>query len=91
MPLETPVRIAQELARRGYNADRGAVTLIAESDAPEATLERVVEDAPDDALKLTATEVKEATAEEPVADPGAVAGADTTPDASTTATDDSAG
>jgi DNA polymerase II small subunit len=74
VPLETPVRIAQELLGRGYNADRGAVTLIAESDAPEATLDRVVEDAPDDALKLTASDVKDALAADPVADPDAVAG-----------------
>jgi DNA polymerase II small subunit len=72
VPLETPVRIAQELARRGYNADRGAVTLIAESDAPAATLETVVESAPDDALKLTAAHVKEALADAPVPDPDAV-------------------
>jgi DNA polymerase II small subunit len=62
VPLETPVRIVQELARRNYNAEREAVTLIAGADDPAAVLERAVEAAPDDALVVTATHVRDALA-----------------------------
>ncbi len=53
MPLETPVRVARELATRGYNAEREAVTLIAESDDPALTIELVVESAGEDVLRVT--------------------------------------
>ncbi len=69
MPLETPARIVRELARRGYNAEREAVTLIAETDAPAATLELVVEAADDDALRITAAHVREVSDSPPAADP----------------------
>ena len=60
MPLETPVRVAQELARRGYNAEREAVTLLAGAPDPAAALDRAVETAPDDALRLTTDHVRAA-------------------------------
>ena len=58
MPLETPVRVAQELARRGYNAEREAVTLLAGAPDPASALDRAVETAPDDALRLTTDHVR---------------------------------
>ena len=60
MPLETPARIARELARRGYNAEREAVTLLAGADEPATALDTAVEAAPDDALRLTADHVRTA-------------------------------
>jgi DNA polymerase II small subunit len=60
VPLETPVRVANELARRGYNADPEAVTLIAGATDPATTLERTLETVPDDAVKLTADHVQSA-------------------------------
>ena len=58
MPLETPVHVANELARRGFNADPKAVTLIAAASDPESALDRTLETVPDDAVKLTADHVK---------------------------------
>ena len=58
MPLETPARIVSELASRGYNADREAVTLIANAPDPERALDRAVEAAPEDSLVLTADHVQ---------------------------------
>ncbi|WP_129114124.1 DNA-directed DNA polymerase II small subunit [Halegenticoccus tardaugens] len=60
MPLETPSRIVQELVRRGYNAEREAVTLLAGAANPSLALERAVERAPDDALRLTTEHVRAA-------------------------------
>ncbi|WP_436925346.1 DNA-directed DNA polymerase II small subunit [Halosimplex amylolyticum] len=60
MPLETPVHVANELARRGYNADPEAVTLIAAAPDPVSALERTLETVPDEAVKLTAEHVKDA-------------------------------
>jgi DNA polymerase II small subunit len=64
VPLETPVRVAQELARRGYNAEREAVTLLAGAPDPAAALDRAVETAPDDALRLTTDHVRRALEQE---------------------------
>ncbi|WP_231186221.1 DNA-directed DNA polymerase II small subunit [Haladaptatus sp. DYF46] len=58
MPLETPARIVSELTSRGYNADREAVTLLASAPDPGAALERAVESAPEDALKLSVEHVR---------------------------------
>jgi DNA polymerase II small subunit len=58
--LETPVRVASELARRGYNADPEAVTLIAGANDPATALERTLETVPEGAVKLTADHVKAA-------------------------------
>jgi DNA polymerase II small subunit len=60
VPLETSARIVRELASRGYNAEREAVTLIAGASDPAGTLERAVETAPDDALRLTTRHVRDA-------------------------------
>jgi len=60
VPLETPARIARELARRGYNAEREAVTLLAGATDPATALDAAVETAPDDALRLTANHVRSA-------------------------------
>ncbi|WP_433628957.1 DNA-directed DNA polymerase II small subunit [Halomicrococcus sp. NG-SE-24] len=58
MPLETPARIVRELTSRGYNADREAVTLLASAPDPAGALDRAVESAPEDALKLSADHVR---------------------------------
>jgi len=58
VPLETPARIVRELARRGYNAEREAVTLLAGASDPAAALDAAVEAAPDDALRLTVAHVR---------------------------------
>ena len=60
MPLETPVRIVTELARRGYNAEQEAVTLLAGADVPERAVVAVVDHADDDALRITAADVRAA-------------------------------
>ncbi|SEA17971.1 DNA polymerase II small subunit [Haloplanus vescus] len=60
MPLETPARIVRELAQRGYNAEREAVTLLAGADDSAAALDAAVEAAPDDALRLTADHARTA-------------------------------
>ncbi|PSQ02747.1 DNA polymerase II [Halobacteriales archaeon QS_5_68_33] len=60
MSLETPVRVANELARRGYNADPEAVTLIAGATDPAAALERTLETVPEEAVVLTADHVTSA-------------------------------
>jgi len=73
VPSETPSRIVQTLARQGYNAEREAVTLLANASNPAATIEAVVEAADDDALRLTAEDVRACLAQrEPVADPPGV-------------------
>ncbi|MFC3477905.1 DNA-directed DNA polymerase II small subunit [Halobacterium litoreum] len=58
MPLEPPVRVVRELTSRGYNADREAVTLLAGADDPADAVERAVDEAPADALTLTADHVR---------------------------------
>ena len=73
MSLEESANVVTELASRGYNAEREAVTLLASASNPEAAIERAVEAAPDDALKLTADHVK------PILDAGA-SGSSANPD-----------
>jgi len=63
VPLETSVRIVTELARRGYNAEQEAVTLLAGADVPGDAIEAVVDYADDDALRITAADVRAALAE----------------------------
>ncbi|WP_224333350.1 DNA-directed DNA polymerase II small subunit [Haloprofundus halobius] len=58
MPLETPSRIVKALASRGYNAEREAVTLLASAANPAEAMERAVDEAPDDALRLTVDHVR---------------------------------
>ncbi|WP_407067183.1 DNA-directed DNA polymerase II small subunit [Haloarcula regularis] len=57
MPLETPARIVRELASRGYNAEREAVTRLADAPDSAAALDRALETMPADALKLTTDHV----------------------------------
>ena len=86
MPLETPVRIVTELARRGYNAEREAVTLLAGAEAPARALEAVVDHAADDTLRITAAEVQAVlAATEPTGD--TVDGVAPVPEASPTGSD----
>ncbi len=58
MPLESNARIVSELASRGYNAEREAVTLLAGAERPAATVEAVTDHAPDDALRITVDHVR---------------------------------
>ncbi|SDL90497.1 DNA polymerase II small subunit [Halogranum gelatinilyticum] len=58
MPLSTPSGLVTELARRGYNAEREAITLLANAADPALALDRAVEDAPDDALRITVAHVR---------------------------------
>ncbi|MFB6250257.1 MAG: DNA-directed DNA polymerase II small subunit [Halobellus sp.] len=58
MPLETPVRVVRELARRGYNAEQKAVTLIASTENPGQALETVVDRVDSDTLRITVTDVR---------------------------------
>ena len=60
MSLEGAARIVSELASRGYNADREAVTLLANATDPGTALDRAVEQAPDEALKISAEHVRSA-------------------------------
>ncbi|ELZ54365.1 MULTISPECIES: DNA-directed DNA polymerase II small subunit [Halorubrum] len=63
MPLESNARIAKALAERGYNAEREAITLLAGAADPAAAVAAAVDHAPDEALRITADHVHEATAE----------------------------
>nr|WP_305794423.1 DNA-directed DNA polymerase II small subunit [Halomarina rubra] len=56
--METPQRIVAELASRGYNADREAVTLLAGASDPGRALAAALDSLPDDALKLSAAHVR---------------------------------
>jgi DNA polymerase II small subunit len=60
VPLESNARIVKELARRGYNAEREAVTLLASASDSAAALESAVDQAPDDALRITPDHVRAA-------------------------------
>jgi len=60
VPPEGAVRVVSELVSRGYNADREAVTLLANATDPQAALACAVEQAPDDALKISADHVRAA-------------------------------
>ena len=58
MPLGSHARIVAKLASRGFNADREAVTLLANATNSERAVERTIEHAPPDAIKLTADHVR---------------------------------
>ena len=58
MSLETPARIIRELASRGYNADREAVTLLARAGDPDRAIEHTLDSLPESALKLSAEHVR---------------------------------
>ena len=57
VPLEGHARIVRELTGRGYNAEREAVTLIANAERPSRTLERVVEMVPETVVVIEAEHV----------------------------------
>jgi DNA polymerase II small subunit len=59
VPLESTARIVRELADRGYNADREAVTLLAGASDSQRAIDRAVETAPDDTLVLSAEHVRD--------------------------------
>jgi len=58
VPSEQTARIVAELARRGYNADREAVTLLARASDRERAIDRAVETAPEDTLVISAEHVE---------------------------------
>ncbi|NLV09158.1 DNA-directed DNA polymerase II small subunit [Halomicrobium sp. HM KBTZ05] len=70
MPLETPARLVSELASRGYNAEREAVTLLADAADPDVALDRALETIPEDTLVLSADHVRTALESEHDADGG---------------------
>ena len=57
MPLEGQARIVQTLTRRGYNAEREAVTLLARCERPTLVLDRVIEELGTDTLVIRAEDV----------------------------------
>jgi DNA polymerase II small subunit len=63
VPSEETARVVAELADRGYNADREAVTLLARASDRERAIDRALELAPDDTLVLSATHVERALAD----------------------------
>jgi DNA polymerase II small subunit len=81
VPLETPARIVSELAERGYNADREAVTLLADAPDPEAALDRAVETASDDTVVLSADQVRDSLGRTESTDSFPADAAESSPDA----------
>jgi DNA polymerase II small subunit len=86
VPLDVSARIVQQLTARGYNAQREAVTLIASSDDPEATLSAVVEQASADTLVIDEQLVRSVSTTVGTADTGPTTDADS-PSASETDTE----
>jgi DNA polymerase II small subunit len=82
VPLETPARVVAELTRRGYNAEREAVTLLAGAEDPARAIERTVEAVPEDALVVTPDHVRAALDDSRVSRPDA-AGDTATPESTT--------
>ncbi len=76
MSLEEPARIARELASHGYAADREAITLLAGAEDVAGALALAVEATPDDTLKLTAEDVREALGNRPRARRDPISGSD---------------
>ncbi len=60
MSFDETVRLVKALASHGYAADREAVTLLAQADDPDAALALTVEAAGDEALTLSADDVRAA-------------------------------
>ena len=58
MPLQAPARIVSELTDRGYNAEREAVTLLADAADTDSALARAVETVPDDTYVITEVHVR---------------------------------
>ena len=74
MSRERDRRIVDALARQGYNADREAITLIAGSPDPERAIERAIDTAPEDALKITGEHVRSILSDGSVTDPSVSTG-----------------
>ncbi|MFB6219918.1 MAG: DNA-directed DNA polymerase II small subunit [Halolamina sp.] len=79
MPQESHRRLVRKLTSRGYNADREAVTLLANAADPDLALEAAVDAAPPDAFVITTEHVEtaldgglltDATGDEGAAGPG---------------------
>ncbi|PSP78950.1 DNA polymerase II [Halobacteriales archaeon QS_1_68_20] len=77
MHREEVVRVVRELARQGYNAEPEAATLLANAPDPDRAIERAVETAPEDALKLRADHVRSALADAPEGPPSNAVAAET--------------
>mgnify|MGYP000442134792 CR=1 FL=1 len=60
MPRHTPAWVARELAERGYNAEREAITVLAGADDPGRAVARAVEHAPGEALRLSVEDARAA-------------------------------
>jgi len=60
VPLEEPVAVARALASRGFNADREAVTLLANAPDPSAAIEHAVDAASPGSTRLTAADARPA-------------------------------
>lgn len=56
--MASPVRIIKQLAERGYNADREAVSLLSSMEEPGEVIDRVVARAPETVLTLTVAHVE---------------------------------
>ena len=63
MPRDRVVRVVKELASHGYNAEREAVTLLANAPDTQQAIELAVETVPEDALKLRTEHVRETLAD----------------------------
>ncbi|PSQ32496.1 DNA polymerase II [Halobacteriales archaeon SW_12_69_24] len=60
MPFEEPARLARELASHGLTADREAITLLSRAEDTGTALRLAVEATPDEALKLSGADVRDA-------------------------------
>jgi len=78
VPLEGQARIVSELASRGYNAEREAVTKLASAPDPNAALESIVETLPEDTLVVRADHVEAALADGVVSTPSTTDATDNT-------------
>nr|WP_233738103.1 DNA-directed DNA polymerase II small subunit [Halocatena pleomorpha] len=54
------IQVVRTLARQGYNADREAVTLLTSSESPSHVIETMADHLPEDTLRVTADNVREA-------------------------------
>ena len=72
MPPEGAARVARRLAKRGYNADRGAITLLAGAADIDAALDSVIEETGGEGGKITAGEVQRALQAAPRPDPASL-------------------
>ena len=81
MPQKESARLVRELASHGYTADREAITLLSGVESPTEALVAAVEAAPDDELKLSAANVRDALGEAPRGRRDPISGDDSPDDA----------